>query len=163
MWAAGTTRGGVRHLGLTHMETWGGRWWMTAERRCVGNVNCQTTPAATSTTLVHQLLGTANTQTAPAATSTAPAHQQRGSTQKQHQQEHRPQQPTKRSNPTQHAKVRTGDCPGPCKETATRRNVTQGAHHIKTEGSAPLCGAGKTGDKHTRRGRQGNVMEHLRK
>ena len=46
-------------------------------------------------------------------------------TQKRHQQEHRPQRPTERSNPTQHAKGRTGDCRGPRKETTTRRNVTQ--------------------------------------
>ena len=39
------------------------------------------------------------------------------------QQEHRP---TERSDPTRPAKERTGDCPGPRKETATRRNVTQG-------------------------------------
>ena len=45
---------------------------------------------------------------------------------KQHQQEHRPQRPTENSNPTQHAKGKTGDCPGPRKETTTRRNVTQG-------------------------------------
>ena len=42
------------------------------------------------------------------------------------QQEHRPQRPTESSDPTQRAKGRTGDCPGPRKETATRRNVTQG-------------------------------------
>ena len=47
-------------------------------------------------------------------------------TRKQHQQERKPQQPTKRSDPMQHAKGRTGDCPGPRKETAPRRNVTQG-------------------------------------
>ena len=47
-------------------------------------------------------------------------------TQKRHQQEHRPQRPTESSDPTQHAKGRTGDCPGPRKETTTRRNVTQG-------------------------------------
>ena len=47
-------------------------------------------------------------------------------TRKRHQQEHRPQRPTERSDPTQHAKGRTGDCPGPHKETATQRNVTQG-------------------------------------
>ena len=47
-------------------------------------------------------------------------------TRKRHQQEHRPQRPTESSNPTQHAKGRTGDCPGPRKETTTRRNVTQG-------------------------------------
>ena len=47
-------------------------------------------------------------------------------TRKRHPQEHRPQRPTERSDPTQHAKGRTGDCPGPRKETTTRRNVTQG-------------------------------------
>ena len=46
-------------------------------------------------------------------------------TRKRHRQEHRPQRPTERSDPTQHAKGRTGDCPGPRKGTTTRRNVTQ--------------------------------------
>ena len=46
-------------------------------------------------------------------------------TRKRHQQEHRPQRPTESSNPAQHAKGRMGDCPGPRKGTATRRNVTQ--------------------------------------
>ena len=36
-------------------------------------------------------------------------------TRKRHQQEHPPQRPTERSGPTQHAKGRTGDCPGPRK------------------------------------------------
>ena len=49
-------------------------------------------------------------------------------TRKRHQQEHRPQRPTERSDLTQHAKGRTGDCPGPRKETATRRNVPQGGY-----------------------------------
>ena len=39
----------------------------------------------------------------------------------QRHEEHRPQRPTERSDPTQHAEGRTGDCPGPRKETATRR------------------------------------------
>ena len=47
-------------------------------------------------------------------------------TQKRHQQEHRPQRPTESSNPTQHAKGRTGDCPGPRKGTTARRNSTHG-------------------------------------
>ena len=47
-------------------------------------------------------------------------------TRKQHQQEHQPQRPTASSNPTQHVKERTGNCPGPRKETTTRRSVTQG-------------------------------------
>ena len=76
---------------------------------------------------VRQLLGTANAQTAPAATSTAPVHERLGSANaKQHQREHGPQRPTKRSDPAQHAKGTAGDCPGPRKETGTRRNVTQG-------------------------------------
>ena len=49
-------------------------------------------------------------------------------TRRRHQQEHRPQRPTESSDPTQHAKGRTGDCPGPRKETTTRRNVIQGGH-----------------------------------
>ena len=64
-------------------------------------------------------------------------------TRRQHQQEHRPQQPT------QHAKGRTGDCPGPRKETATRRNVTRGVPHhppppLKRLGH-PELGAGAQG------------------
>ena len=47
-------------------------------------------------------------------------------TRKRHQQKHRPQRPTESSNPTQHAKGRTGDCPGPRKGTTTRRNATGG-------------------------------------
>ena len=47
-------------------------------------------------------------------------------TRKRHQQEHRLQRPTERSDRTQHAKGRTGDCPGPRKGATTRRNVTQG-------------------------------------
>ena len=47
-------------------------------------------------------------------------------TRKRHQQEQRPQRPAESSNPTQHAKGRTGDCLGPRKGTTTRRNVTQG-------------------------------------
>ena len=47
-------------------------------------------------------------------------------TRKRHQQEHRPQRPTESSDLAQHAKGRTGDCPGPRKGATTRRNVTQG-------------------------------------
>ena len=46
-------------------------------------------------------------------------------TRKRRHKAHRPQRPTERSDPTQHAEGRTGDCPGPRKETTTRRNVTQ--------------------------------------
>ena len=47
-------------------------------------------------------------------------------TRKRHRQEHRPQRPTQCSDPTQRAEGRTGDCPGPRKETTTRRTVTRG-------------------------------------
>ena len=43
-----------------------------------------------------------------------------------HQQERGLQRPTERSDPTQPAKGRTGDCPGPREGTPTRRNPTQG-------------------------------------
>ena len=63
-------------------------------------------------------------------------------TQKRHQQEHRPQRPTESSDPTQHAKGRTGDCPGPRKGTTTRRNVTRGAGggalHTEASHSVPF-------------------------
>ena len=49
-------------------------------------------------------------------------------TRKRHQQEQRPQRPSESSDPTPHAKGRTGDCPEPRKETSTRRNVTRGGH-----------------------------------
>ena len=56
-----------------------------------------------------------------------------------HHTERRPQRPTERSDPTQHAKGRTGDCPGPRKGTATQRNVTRG------EGGAVVCEVGGGG------------------
>ena len=76
-------------------------------------------------------------------------------TRKQHQQEHRPQRPTERSDATQHAKGGTGDCPGPRKETATRRNVTQGEGG--SLGRTPLPGLCLKG-----RGVNGAVPERLR-
>ena len=62
-------------------------------------------------------------------------------TRKRHQQEHRPQRPTESSDPTQHAKGRTGDRPGPRKGATTRRNVTQGGpqDHPHPRGSAHPC------------------------
>ena len=59
-------------------------------------------------------------------------------TRKRHQQEHRPQRLTESSNPMQHAKGRTGDRPGPRKETTTRRNVTQGGGGGGWSVAAPL-------------------------
>ena len=62
--------------------------------------------------------------------SAQPRHTNHGAlrTRKRHQREHRPQRPTESSDPTQHAKGRPGDCPGPRKGTTTRRNVTRGGH-----------------------------------
>ena len=60
-------------------------------------------------------------------------------TRKQHQQEHRPQRPTESSDPTQQAKGRTGDRPGPRKGATTRRNVTRGGGRSgKGAQTAPL-------------------------
>ena len=57
-----------------------------------------------------------------------------------HSSHHRP---TERSDPTQHAKGRTGDCPGPRKEAATRRDVTQGGHRVLGPVELPApCRAG---------------------
>ena len=50
-------------------------------------------------------------------------------TRKRHQQEHRPQRLTESSNPTQHAKGRTGDCPGPVKEQQPDGMSHRGAQH----------------------------------
>ena len=62
-------------------------------------------------------------------------------TRKQHHTEHRPQRPSERIDPTQRAEGRTGDCPGPRKETATRRNVTQGGswQHGPRDLACVLC------------------------
>ena len=70
-------------------------------------------------------------------------------TRKRHQQEHRPQQPPEGSNPTQHAKGRTGDRPGPHKGATTRRNVTQGG----LGGWLQVCGRGLLGPEAMRRER----------
>ena len=62
-------------------------------------------------------------------------------TRKRHQQEHRPQRPTESSDPTQHAKGRTGDRSGPRKGATTRRNVTQGGGGGRLWGPVPVGGA----------------------
>ena len=67
-------------------------------------------------------------------------------TRKRHRQEHRPLRSTESSDPTQHAKGRTGDCPGPRKETTTRRNVTQGGGG-GLAGRVPLWSPPKAGQQ----------------
>ena len=71
---------------------------------------------------------------------------------KRHQQEYLPQRPTESSNLTQHAKGRTGDCPGPMKETTTRRNVTQGGGGWWWKGPGEGEGGGEHGCHTTVRG-----------
>ena len=53
----GTTRGGARHLGLTHTETHRGRLWTACGQRRVDRENSQTTPATTSTTPNMPIIG----------------------------------------------------------------------------------------------------------
>ena len=60
------------------------------------------------------------------------------------QEEHRPQRPSERSDPTQPAKGRAGDGPGPRKETATRRNATPPTAPLK---GPPGGGGGGGGAK----------------
>ena len=90
--------GGVEQLGRRHAETRRGMRWTTRVRRGVGSENRETTPATTST--------------APVPTTGLP-YPGNDTTRN-----------TGRSDPTQHAEGRTGDCPRPRKETATRQNVT---------------------------------------
>ena len=61
---------------------------------------------------------------------------------KRHQQEHGLHQPTGRTDPPQRAKARAGDCPGPRKETATRRSVTQRGPPPPPTSSGSLAPAG---------------------
>ena len=112
----------------SHTQTQRGRLRTACGQRCVDSKNSQTTPATASTSSVRQLLGAADAQTAHHVTSsTAPTHQLLGSANAETTPARsRPQRLTERSDPTQHAKGRTGDCPGPRKGATTRRNVTQG-------------------------------------
>ena len=75
-------------------------------------------------------------------------------TRKRHQQEHRPQRPTESSDPTQHAKGRTCDRPGPRKGATTRRNVTQGAACCEPRG------AGWGGNESNGHGGGGRAGQH---
>ena len=60
----------------------------------------------------------------------------------------RPQRLTESSNPTQHAKGRTGNCPGPRKETTTRRNVTQGVSSMRYRTVRTSNNSRHRGDRH---------------
>ena len=88
-------------------------------------------------------------------------------TRKRHRQEHRPQRPTERSDPTQHAEGRTGDCPGPHKGTTTRRNVTQTHRtrepHQEGQGRAQQTGRRGTArqERQPEQREQGTRMERM--
>ena len=102
---SGSTQGHESWRSSFTSRTWKGMWWPTWMRRGVGSKDRQTTPR--------------DNQHNPQCNYWAPL------TRKRHQQEHGPQRPTERMGPMYHSKGRTGDCRGPCEETATRRNVTQ--------------------------------------
>ena len=90
------------------------------ERRCVGSENRQTPPQQPAQPR-HTNYWAPLTHKRHLPQPAQPRYTNDGApqTRKQHQQEHRPQQPTKRSDLTQHAKGRMGDCPRPRKQTAT--------------------------------------------
>ena len=52
-----------------------------------------------------------------------------------------------RGAPRSHAKGRTGDCPGPCKETATQQNVTQGVPPFPLQCTPRAGGGGGVADE----------------
>ena len=127
-WTAGTAREETGHLGLAHTETQRGRLWTTYGQRRVDSKNSQTTrqqPAHLQYTNYWAPL-TRKRHTMPHSAQPQHAKYWAPRTRKRHQQEHRPQQPTESTTPMQHAKGRTGDCPGRHKGTTARRNVTQG-------------------------------------
>ena len=123
-WTVGTTRGGTGHLGLTHAETQRGRLWR-------GALTAKTVKRPRQQPAQLQYANYWAPVTRKRYIPPHPAQPQHTKywaprTRKRHQQEHRPQRPTESSDPTQHAKGRTGDRPGPRKGATTRRNVTQG-------------------------------------
>ena len=116
--------------------TWGGGGGLDARRICAGDVPVSRTagrdesfaPDLTRPHHYNRRITTGGWGGLAMPTPAQPQHTNDGAprTRKRHQQEHRPQRPTERSDPTQHAKGRTGDCPGPRKEPTTGRNVTRG-------------------------------------
>ena len=134
-WTARTARGGTGHLGRT--ETQRGRLWTACGQRRVDSKNSQTTRQQPAHPQYANYWAPLTRKRHIPPHSAQPQHTNYWAprTQKRHQQEHRRQQPTESSDPTQHAKGRTGDCPGPRKGATTGRNVTQG-------GEASAAGSG---------------------
>ena len=106
--------------GGTHTETQRGRLRTACGQRRVDSKNRQTTPATTSTSLSRKQ------HTMPHSAQPQHTNYWAPRTRKRHQQEHWPQRPTESSNLTQHAKGRTGDCPGPRKGATNRRMSHRG-------------------------------------
>ena len=113
-------------MGLTH----------TAPRRDMG-----------WTTRTWRMVGSTNRKNGPRSDQHGPryANHRAPRPRKLHQQEHRPQRPTERSDPTQHAKGRTGDCPGPRTRNPTGCHTvgggTGGGWKRRPAGGGGLCPA----------------------
>ena len=112
-------------------------------QRCVWTAKTVKRPRQQPAQLpIRQLLSAADAQTAhPATSSTAPAHQPLGSVNAETTPAGAPAAAAD-SDPTQHAKGRTGDCPGPRKETATRGNVTRGRGECRSNMCVTRRGSG---------------------
>ena len=151
-WTAWTARGGTGHLGRT--ETQRGRLWTACGQRCVDGKNSQTTQQQQAHPQYANYWAplTRKRHTMPHSAQSRHTNYWAPRTRKRHQQDHRPQRPTESSDPTQHAKGRTGDRPGPRKGATTRRNVTQGGHangtpcHIQHSPNTPTTGLRERGN-----------------
>ena len=118
-WTAGTTRGGVGHLGLTRTETHSEAGYRRPVDRGAWTAKTVKRPQQQPAHLQYANYWAPLTRKRHILPHPAQPHHTNHwapRTRKRHQQEHRPQRPTESSNPTQHAKGRTGDCPGPVKE-----------------------------------------------
>ena len=113
-------------MGFTHMGTRRGRWSTTGGRRCVGSKNNQTTNQHNPQYVNDWAPLAHKRHILPHPAQPRHTNDRALRTRQRHRQEHRPQRPTERSDPTQHAEGRTGDCPGPRKGATTRRTVTRG-------------------------------------
>ena len=126
-WTAGTTRGGTGHL-ASHTQKHSETGYRPVDR---GAWTAKTVKRPRQQPAHPQYANywgplTRKWHTMPHSAQPQHTNDWAPRTRKQHQREHRPQRPTERSDPTQHAEGRTDDCPGPRKGATTRRNVTQG-------------------------------------
>ena len=117
-WWGGKMRGGVGHLSLTRerSEAGGGR----PEDGGVGTAKTVKRPPQqpAQPRYTNYWAPLTHKRHPPQPTQPRCTNHWAPRTRKRHQQEHSPQRRTKRNDPTQHAKGRTGDCPGPYKENS---------------------------------------------